>query len=117
MRYETILLEDDRLDRTHLRRQHESSLVEALRPGFTRISLNYFTSDAECRFVADAVLWVAEHGWKMLPVYLLNPETGEWRHRDRQVHAEKERERGGSERKKKKEARERKKREKRRITK
>ena len=35
--YESILLEDDRLDRTHLRRgQSEYSEFEILRPGFSR---------------------------------------------------------------------------------
>ena len=35
-RFEQILVEDQRLDRVHLRRQHESSQYEILRPGFVR---------------------------------------------------------------------------------
>jgi hypothetical protein len=38
--YEKLLLEDERLDRVHLRRGHsEYSQFEVLRPGFTRLSL------------------------------------------------------------------------------
>ncbi|KAI5702852.1 hypothetical protein M8J75_004858 [Diaphorina citri] len=78
--YEAILLEDSRLDRHHLRRHAESSQYEMLRPGFTRISLPYFMSEAEVGFVMEAVKMAATEAWKLLPQYVVNPETGEWRH-------------------------------------
>jgi selenocysteine lyase/cysteine desulfurase/tRNA(Ile)-lysidine synthase TilS/MesJ len=56
---------------------------EALRPGFTRVSLHYFASEAETRFLADALLFVAEHGWKLLPLYSYFTDSGVWRHRAR----------------------------------
>lgn len=28
-----------------------------------------------------AVRWVAQKGWRLLPLYRFHPETGEWRHR------------------------------------
>ncbi|XP_065345604.1 uncharacterized protein LOC135943120 isoform X2 [Cloeon dipterum] len=83
--YEDILLEDGRLDRTHLRRHEEHSNFEMLRPGFSRISLPYFMSDEEVAFVLEALKMVALEGWKLLPQYILNPETGEWRHRSNLV--------------------------------
>jgi hypothetical protein len=51
-----------------------------LTPGFSRISLPYYASDAEVAFVADAVAFVAEHGWKLLPQYVPNSRDGTWRH-------------------------------------
>ncbi|XP_068082911.1 uncharacterized protein [Anabrus simplex] len=83
--YETVLLEDRRLDRTHLRRHEEHSNFEMLRPGFARISLPYFMSDSEVAFVMEALKMVATEAWKLLPQYILNPETGEWRHHTNSV--------------------------------
>ena len=51
-RYESLLLEDPRLDRTHLRRRQEHSDLEVLRPGFVRLNLSYTASPEQvcCRF-------------------------------------------------------------------
>lgn len=84
-RYETVLIEDDRLDRTQLRRKEEHSCYEIVRPGFTRLNLPYFSSDAEIDFVIRAVVAVARNGWKMLPYYQMNAETGEWHHHSQLV--------------------------------
>lgn len=37
-------------------------------------------SDAEVGFVMEALKMVATEGWKLLPQYVMIPETGEWRH-------------------------------------
>ena len=29
----------------------------------------------------DALVFVAENGWKLMPQYIMNNETGEWRHK------------------------------------
>lgn len=79
-RFERILMEDDRLDRTHLRRKEEHSCYEVLRPGFVRLNLAYFAADSEVDFVLRAVAAVAKRGWIMLPFYRMNAETGEWHH-------------------------------------
>ena len=84
--YEALLMEDERLDRAHLRRGHaEYSQFEILRPGFTRVNLSWFSSDEEVMFILDCLLFIAEHGWKMMPQYIFNNETGEWRHHTNQV--------------------------------
>lgn len=83
--YENMLLEDDRLDRHHLRRHEEHSPFEMLRPGFIRISFPFFMSDNEVSYVLEAVKMVATEGWKLLPQYTLNPETGEWKHHTNNV--------------------------------
>lgn len=54
--------------------------VEVLRPGFVRLSLNYFISPEEADYVLDAVDFVAREGWKLLPEYSFQPETNEWMH-------------------------------------
>ena len=84
-RYEAILMEDHRLDRTHLRRKEEHSSYEILRPGFTRLNLAYFASNSEVDFVLQAVIAVAKRGWTMLPYYRMNTETGEWHHHNQLV--------------------------------
>ena len=50
----------------------ESALLdkhEVLRPGYSRLSLTYWMSQAEINYVLDGVLFVAEHGFKFLPLY------------------------------------------------
>jgi len=54
---------------------------ELIRPGFVRLSVNYFSSELSASFVGDAVRFIADNGWKLLPAYTFLPETGEWRHR------------------------------------
>ncbi|XP_045105735.1 uncharacterized protein LOC123501165 isoform X2 [Portunus trituberculatus] len=79
-RYESLLLEDPRLDRTHLRRRQEHSDLEVLRPGFVRLNLSYIASPEQVDFVVSAVAEVCRSAWQLLPQYILNPETGEWKH-------------------------------------
>ncbi|XP_072386155.1 uncharacterized protein [Diabrotica undecimpunctata] len=76
--YENIILEDRRLSSLNL--GVENSTLELLRPGFTRISLPYFINDAELAFIMEAVKMVATEGWKLLPQYVVDLETAEWRH-------------------------------------
>ncbi|XP_063961186.1 uncharacterized protein LOC129269590 [Lytechinus pictus] len=83
--FEDMLLEDSRLDRVHLRRYSEYSEKEILRPGFARLNFPFFMSEEEKDFVMEAVAMVAENGWKLLPQYMFNPETGEWKHHRHQV--------------------------------
>jgi selenocysteine lyase/cysteine desulfurase len=70
--------------------EHETSVeyekivesgYEAIRPGWVRLSFNYFISDAETDFLIDAVKFVADQGWKLLPHYELDTCSGMWRHR------------------------------------
>ena len=56
-----------------------------LRPGFSKISLPFCISDADLGFILEALKMVATEAWKLLPQYILNPETGEWRHHSNSV--------------------------------
>ena len=69
-----------RLDRDHLRRQGEYSQQEVLRPGVTRISLPYFFSNEAASYIISAITMVAQHGWKLLPQYRFDPESGLFQH-------------------------------------
>ena len=39
-------------------------------------------TESDFRFVRDAVIQIAEHGWKLLPLYTLNGLTGNYQHRE-----------------------------------
>lgn len=76
--YENIILEDRRLSSLNL--GVDNSTLELLRPGFTRISLPFFITDFELAFIMEAVKMVATESWKLLPQYVVELQTGEWRH-------------------------------------
>lgn len=59
---------------------HLLDKAEVLRPGFARVSLPYFASDAEIEYTISALHAIATHGWRMLPMYRMDAKTGEWRH-------------------------------------
>ena len=83
---EKILVEDSRLDRIGLRKGHrENSHWEVIRPGATRLNIPWFSSQQEVEFILTAIELVAMQGWKLLPVYRFNNETGEWRHHSNSV--------------------------------
>ncbi len=50
--------------------------------GFVRLSFNYFISETVFDYIVEAVDFLAEHAWKLLPLYEFDPYTGLWRHRD-----------------------------------
>ena len=52
-----------------------------IKPGWTRLNFNYFISETVFDYLIEAVVFVAEHGWKLMPDYIFEPETGRWRHR------------------------------------
>eukprot|EP00475_Leptophrys_vorax_P010480 TRINITY_DN1704_c0_g1_i1.p1 TRINITY_DN1704_c0_g1~~TRINITY_DN1704_c0_g1_i1.p1 ORF type:complete len:994 (-),score=265.41 TRINITY_DN1704_c0_g1_i1:53-3034(-) len=54
---------------------------ELLRPGVVRISFNYVMTPEDIDYLCDALEFVADHGWKYLPMYGYRMDSGEWRHR------------------------------------
>jgi len=59
---------------------------EGIKPGWIRVNFNYFLSDTEASYLIDAIHLVASDGWRLLPHYDFDPDTGEWRHRSRRGH-------------------------------
>jgi selenocysteine lyase/cysteine desulfurase len=51
--------------------------------GFVRLGFNYFISEAVFQFILQAVHVLAEHAWKLLPLYRFDPCSGLWHHRNR----------------------------------
>jgi selenocysteine lyase/cysteine desulfurase len=49
---------------------------------FTRLSFNYFITDTVFEYIVAAVDMLATDGWKLLPLYRFDPDTGLWHHRD-----------------------------------
>lgn len=70
------------LDRSHEFEREIALGCEGIKPGWTRVSFNYFTSDTVADYVIDAVDLVATHGWRLLPDYRFDPVSGLWRHRN-----------------------------------
>jgi len=64
-------------------RAFEASINEGcngIKPGWIRVGFNYFFSDALADYIIEAVNLIAEHGWKLLPLYTFDSHTGAWRH-------------------------------------
>ncbi|WP_440958140.1 aminotransferase class V-fold PLP-dependent enzyme [Oceanicaulis sp. LC35] len=70
---------DDAITGAH--REAVLSGYAGLRPGWCRLSLHWVMDDAEIDYLIKAVLFVAEHGAKLLPLYNFNAATGAWRMR------------------------------------
>ena len=68
------------IERSHEFEHEITQGCEGIKPGWTRVSFNYFISETVFQYLVDAVDLVAEHGWKLLPEYRFNPATGLWRH-------------------------------------
>lgn len=55
---------------------------EVLRVGFTRINFNYFLHEDEVDYIIDAVEFISNYGWMLLPHYQFEAENGYWVNRD-----------------------------------
>ncbi len=53
---------------------------EGIKPGWVRVNFNYFLSEMQFQFLLDAIHLVAEEGWRLLPHYDFDPDTGIWKH-------------------------------------
>jgi hypothetical protein len=51
-----------------------------IKPGWVRLSFNYFISDAVADFLVEAVDLLGRHGHRLLGDYAFDPRTGHWRH-------------------------------------
>jgi selenocysteine lyase/cysteine desulfurase len=54
---------------------------EGIKPGWIRVNFNYFISEAVFAYILDAVDLVARDGWRLLPRYRFDPDSGLWHHR------------------------------------
>ena len=49
---------------------------QGIKPGWCRVGFHYAMDDAEADFVIDAVEFVATHGYRFLPLYSFDANTG-----------------------------------------
>ncbi len=52
-----------------------------IKPGWCRISLHYVMDDIEADYILDAVEFVANQGYRFLPLYDFDVNTGAWMHK------------------------------------
>jgi len=71
------------LDQSSRFRNAIDSGCEGVKPGWVRVNFNYFISEVVFQFILRAVHLVADNGWKLLPYYEFEPETGLWKHREK----------------------------------
>ena len=69
------------IERSHEFEHEITHGCEGIKPGWTRVSFNYFISETVFQYLVDAVDLIAEHGWKLLPEYRFDAASGLWRHR------------------------------------
>ena len=69
------------IERSHEFEHEITEGCEGIKPGWTRVSFNYFISETVFRYLVDAVDLVGEYGWKLLPEYRFNAANGVWHHR------------------------------------
>ena len=70
------------LERSHEFEREITRGCEGIKPGWVRISFNYFISEAVFDYIVEAVRLVARDGWRMLGQYRFDTATGIWVHRD-----------------------------------
>jgi hypothetical protein len=68
------------IERSHEFEHEITQGCEGIKPGWTRLSFNYFISETVFQYLVDAVDLVAAHGSKLLPDYRFNPANGLWHH-------------------------------------
>ncbi len=61
-------------------RPHIPVGCDGVKPGWTRVNLNYFISPAAADYITAAVELIAADGYRLLPDYRFDPHTGLWRH-------------------------------------
>ena len=66
--------------RSHALRDEIGHGCEGVKPGWSRVNLNYFISAAQADYIAAAVELIAADGYRLLPQYRFDPHTGLWRH-------------------------------------
>ncbi|GAA1058496.1 aminotransferase [Agromyces luteolus] len=69
------------IERSHEYEREISRGCEGIKPGWVRINFNYFISEPVFDYLIEAVKLVARDGWRMLPDYTFDPESGIWHHR------------------------------------
>lgn len=68
------------VERSHEFEREIAGGCEGIKPGWVRVSFNYFISDEVFEYIVEAVGLVADLGHRLVPRYRFSPDTGLWRH-------------------------------------
>jgi selenocysteine lyase/cysteine desulfurase len=75
------------VERSRLFRAAINSGCEGIKPGWVRVNFNYFCSGAVIDYILEAVNFIADNGWKLLPEYQFHADTGLWHHTSHKAEA------------------------------
>ena len=73
------------LKRSERFREAIQSGHEGIKPGWVRVNFNYFIDEDTFAYILAAVHLIARDGWRLLPDYVFESDTGLWRHRDHRL--------------------------------
>jgi hypothetical protein len=68
------------LERSHEFEREITGGCEGIKPGWVRVSFNYFISEEVFAYILRAVDLLATYGHRLLPLYRFDPASGLWRH-------------------------------------
>ena len=57
-----------------------SAKNDILKPGFTRFNIPFFLKDFQVDFILNAIAFISKHGWKFLPLYKFETDSGKFWH-------------------------------------
>jgi selenocysteine lyase/cysteine desulfurase len=69
------------LDQSHRFEEQVVAGCEGIKPGWVRVSFNYFIAEETFDYIVSAVHLVARYGHLLLPQYRFDPVRGLWHHR------------------------------------
>jgi len=75
------LFEIDEHGSAHFFKAAVNEGYQGIKPGWTRVTFNYFITEATANYIIKAVQIIGRLGWALLPQYTFNPETALWTHR------------------------------------
>ena len=64
---------------------HEAEVARGrlgIKIGFVRVSFSYLISETVLGYLIEAIDFLADHAWKLLPLYRFDADSGLWHHRD-----------------------------------
>jgi selenocysteine lyase/cysteine desulfurase len=68
------------IERSHEFEREIARGCEGIKPGWVRVSFNYFISDDVFRYIVNAVSMIADQGYRLVPQYRFDLDSGLWRH-------------------------------------
>lgn len=56
--------------------------MSGIKPGWVRVNLHYVFTEADVRFIINAIEFIAEYGDRFLNIYKFSSKTAEWKHKE-----------------------------------